>query len=65
MNTDRANIPELLNISRKDIFSSPQHSVILIPKGEKIPCGELYYRNNKYGVRFGDYKLSPIVRVLQ
>ena len=61
----RADILGILNISREDVFASPVKSVILIPHGERIPCGEVYFRNDHFGARFGDYKDSPIQRVLK
>lgn len=59
-----ADILGILNISREDLFASSANSVILVAQGERKPCGEVYFRNDKYGVRFGDYTYSPIQRVI-
>lgn len=64
MNESRADILGILDVSRQEIFASPMNSVILISKDEREPCGEVYYRNDRFGVRFGDYKPSPIQKVL-
>lgn len=65
MDQTRADILGIFNVSREEIFASSNNSVILIPKGERTPCGEVYFRNDKFGVRFGDYKYSPIQKVLK
>jgi len=55
----------IVNVSREEIFASSANSVILIPEGEDKPCGEVYFKNEHFGVRFGDYKFSPIQRILK
>lgn len=65
MDQTRANILAIFNISREEIFASSNNSVILIPEGERKPCGEVYFRNDRFGVRFGDYKPSSIHKVLK
>ena len=64
MTESRADILGILNVSREELFASSKNSVILIPKGEEKPCGEVYFKNDKFGVRFGDYNKSPIKKVL-
>lgn len=65
MTESRADILGILDVSREEIFASSKNSVILIPKDERTPCGEVYFRNEKFGVRFGDYNPSPIQKVLK
>jgi|GEM_PF-6026045 hypothetical protein len=65
MHEQRGDILGIMNVSREEVFASSANSVILIPKGERTPCGEVYFRNDRFGVRFGDYKPSPIKKVLQ
>lgn len=65
MNESRADILGILDVSRQEIFASSKNSVILIPDGESEPCGEVYFRDEKFGVRFGDYNPSPIQRILK
>jgi len=65
MSERRADILGILDISREEIFASSKNSVILIPKGEKKPCGEVYFKDDHFGVRFGDYKPSSIQKVLR
>jgi hypothetical protein len=60
-----ADILGILNVTREEIFASSANSVILISRGEREPCGEVYFRNDHFGVRFGDYNYSPIQKVLQ
>jgi hypothetical protein len=64
MTESRADILGILDVSREEIFASSKNSVILIPKGEEKPCGEVYFKNEHFGVRFGDYNKSPIKKVL-
>lgn len=61
----RADILGILDVSREEVFASSKNSVILIPKGEEKPCGEVYFKNEHFGVRFGDYNPSPIQRILK
>lgn len=65
MSESRADILGILDVSREEIFASSKNSVILIPKGEKMPCGEVYFKDEHFGVRFGDYNPSPIQKVLR
>lgn len=65
MTEQHADILGILDVSREEIFASSANSVILISQDEKEPCGEVYFRNDKFGVRFGDYKPSPIQKVLR
>ncbi len=65
MTESRADILGILDVSREEIFASSKNSVILIPKGEDKPCGEVYFRGEHFGVRFGDYNPSPIQRILK
>lgn len=61
---EHADILSLFNVSRQEIFSSASNSILLFEKGKRSPCGEIYFKDEKFGVRFGDYKLSPIQKVL-
>lgn len=61
----RADILGIVQVSREELFASSSNSVILVAKGEDTPVGEVYYRDDKFGVRFGDYKSSPIKKVLR
>jgi len=65
MTESRADILGILDVSREEIFASSKNSVILIPKGEEKPCGEVYFKDDKFGARFGDYNPSPIQRILK
>lgn len=65
MSEQHADILGIIDVSREEIFASSANSVILITKDEREPCGEVYFRNEHFGVRFGDYKPSPIQKVLR
>jgi hypothetical protein len=64
MSEQHADILAILEVSCHELFASPANSVILIPDGEDEPCGEVYFRNDRFGARFGDYNKSPIKKVL-
>jgi len=65
MSERRADILGIVQVSREELFASSANSVILVSKDEDTPVGEVYYRDDKFGVRFGDYKPSPIQKVLR
>jgi len=61
---EHIDILSLFDVSRNDIFSSPSNSILLIQQGKRQPCGEIYYKNDRFGVRFGDYNPSIIRKVI-
>lgn len=63
MNEQRADILSLFNIDRHEIFAAANSRIMLVDS-KYAPCGEIYYKNNHFGVRFGDYHNSSHYRVL-
>jgi hypothetical protein len=63
MNQDSV-ILNLFDIDRNEIFFAHNNNVLLYVKGEQFPRGEVYYKNNHFGVRFGDYKPSTVAKYL-
>ena len=46
----------LFGINRNFVFETTGNNVLLVEG--RIPVGEIYFRDGKFGVRFGDYKPS-------
>ena len=64
MQTRPNDILNLINITKEELFSVPSNSIVLTDK-DHIPCGEVYVKDNKIGVRFGDFSPSPRHKVLK
>ena len=60
--SNSTNILSLFDVSREQVFTSPTHTILLVD-GKK-PCGEIYWKDNHFGVRFGDYSYSPRTKEL-
>lgn len=57
-------ILNLFDISNTELFIASNNNVLLYVRGEQYPRGEVYYKNDHYGVRFGDYKPSTVSKIL-